>query len=106
MTKPCRRGLRGAKNPWETSLALFGMILLFAILTGCGGLDSAVTSAPPPNQQLNTSINHIIFMAQENRGFDHYFGKLPDYWKANGYPNQTFDGLPPNASNLADDGST
>jgi phospholipase C len=106
MKKPCRRGLRGAINPWELSVALFGMILLFAILTGCGGLGPAITTVPPPNQQLNTSINHIIFMAQENRGFDHYFGKLPDYWKANGYPNQTFDGLPANASNLSDDGST
>ena len=106
MTRPFRRGLQGAKNPWEMSVALLGMILLFAILTGCGGLGSPVTTTPPPNQQLNTSINHIIFMVQENRAFDHYFGKLPDYWKANGYPNQAFDGLPANASNLADDGST
>ncbi len=39
-------------------------------------------------------INHIIFLAQENRSFDHYFGALRDYWKRNGYPDQSYDGLP------------
>lgn len=39
-------------------------------------------------------INHIIFMAQENRSFDHYFGAMRAYWAANGYPDQSFDGLP------------
>jgi phospholipase C len=43
------------------------------------------------------SINHIIFMAQENRGFLEYFGALPKYWaESNGkYEVLTpFDGLP------------
>ena len=40
------------------------------------------------------SINHIIFMLQENRSFDHYFGALRAYWAANGYSEQPFDGLP------------
>jgi phospholipase C len=39
-------------------------------------------------------INHIIFLAQENRSFDHYFGQLRQYWSQNGYPDQSFDGLP------------
>jgi len=39
-------------------------------------------------------INHIIFLAQENRSFDHYFGALREYWSQNGYPDQSFDGLP------------
>jgi phospholipase C len=39
-------------------------------------------------------INHIIFLAQENRSFDHYFGELRQYWAQNGYPDQSFDGLP------------
>lgn len=43
---------------------------------------------------LQTSINHIIFMAQENRSFDHYFGYLRQYWANNGYPDQSIDGLP------------
>jgi phospholipase C len=41
-----------------------------------------------------TAINHIIFLAQENRSFDHYFGALREYWAQNGYPDQPFDGLP------------
>jgi phospholipase C len=40
------------------------------------------------------SINHIIFFAQENRSFDHYFGYLRQYWANTGIPDQSFDGLP------------
>jgi phospholipase C len=39
-------------------------------------------------------INHIIFLAQENRSFDHYFGQMRQWWAQNGYPDQAFDGLP------------
>jgi phospholipase C len=49
-------------------------------------------------------------MLQENRSFDHYFGHLPDYWRANGFPQATngttFDGEPSNASNVDDTGAT
>ncbi|HEY5212459.1 MAG TPA: hypothetical protein VIJ38_05495, partial [Acidobacteriaceae bacterium] len=41
-----------------------------------------------------SSIDHIIFVAQENRSMDHYFGALRQYWAQNGYPDQSFDGLP------------
>lgn len=40
------------------------------------------------------SLNHIIVMAQENRSFDSYFGAMHQYWAANGYTDQPFDGLP------------
>ena len=42
------------------------------------------------------SINHIVFMVQENRSFDHYFGALKEYWRQNGYPQaeEPFEGLP------------
>jgi phospholipase C len=43
---------------------------------------------------LTSSINHIVFLAQENRSFDHYFGALRAYWAQNGYADQSFDGLP------------
>jgi len=39
-------------------------------------------------------INHIIFLSQENRSLDSYFGELRKYWADNGYPDQPFDGLP------------
>ena len=40
------------------------------------------------------ALNHIVFLAQENRSFDEHFGALRDYWAKNGYPDQSFDGLP------------
>lgn len=40
------------------------------------------------------SINHIIFLAQENRSLDEYFGAMRQYWSQNGIPDQDFDGLP------------
>jgi phospholipase C len=39
-------------------------------------------------------LNHIVFLAQENRSLDHYFGAMRQYWSQNGYPDQSFDGLP------------
>ena len=63
-------------------------------MCGCQGLKNG-----PTNNNGLQSINHIIFMVQENRSFDTYFGQLPAYWQANGFPAQQFEGLPPNASN-------
>jgi len=39
------------------------------------------------------SVNHIIFLSQENRSFDSYFGAMRQYWAESGIPDQTFDGL-------------
>ena len=50
-----------------------------------------VPSAPGASLQ---SINHIIVMLQENHSLDDYFGALRQYWAANGYSEQPFDGLP------------
>jgi phospholipase C len=84
----------------SASLAVLAALLL--AICGCQGLPTGTTStttatAPPPAGIQ--SINHIVFMAQENRSFDSYFGQLAAYWAANGYPSQQFDGLPANASN-------
>jgi phospholipase C len=46
------------------------------------------------SQGTLSALNHIIFLAQENRSFDHYFGALRQYWAQNGFPDQSFDGLP------------
>ncbi len=67
-------------------------VAFLVLLSGCRGLGSNGGTPPPPAGFK--SINHIIFMAQENRGFDHYFGALRQYWSVNGYPDQSFDGLP------------
>lgn len=54
---------------------------------------AAFASAQLPPSGIN-QINHIIFLAQENRSFDSYFGELRSYWASNGYPDESFDGLP------------
>src|SRR5580698_4239683 len=80
-------------------------ILFLLTLCGCQGVQQSSTTTTPPNSDIN-SINHIVFMAQENRSLDTYFGQLPAYWAANGFPSQQFDGMPANASNPAYNGTT
>lgn len=81
-------------------------------LTPSAGQTAAVTAtfATAGQKQDISAINHIIVMLQENRSFDEYFGHLPDYWKANGFPQAsngtTFDGEPSSASNVDDTGAT
>jgi len=72
------------------ALSLRVLVGLTMVLSGCRGL---VGNQGNPSNNLQ-SVNHIIFMAQENRGFDHYFGAMRQYWAANGIPDQAFDGLP------------
>jgi phospholipase C len=68
----------------------------------CSGNNSTCTLTLSASQQVTatfnpqniTALNHIIFLAQENRSFDHYFGAMREYWAQNGYPDQSFDGLP------------
>ncbi len=67
---------------------------MVALACGAWGQDSTSTSQSTESTQGLQQINHIIFMVQENRSFDHYFGALRQYWVQNGYPDQSFDGLP------------
>ena len=56
-----------------------------ATATGTGGSATAtatVTVTPPGS--IN-SVDHVIFMLQENHSFDNYFGMLNPYRKANGW---------------------
>jgi phospholipase C len=55
--------------------------------------NKSVTATFNVAKTLNV-VNHIIFMAQENRSLDHYFGALRAYWKTHGFPDRSFDGLP------------
>ena len=100
---------------------LFLTLALFALITlsACGGGSSSQTATNTPSPTPGGSnpgptgngtatnpgqINHIVFMLQENRSFDMYFGKMNDYRAAHGLP-QDVDGLPANASNPSADGS-
>src|SRR5438309_9602976 len=53
---------------------------------------------PPPTLGDITKINHIIFMAQENRSFDHYLGHLNAYRALQGL-GEDVDGTPSAVSN-------
>ncbi|WP_251106604.1 alkaline phosphatase family protein [Alloacidobacterium dinghuense] len=56
-----------------------------ASATGAGGTATAsATVAVTPAGSLQ-SVDHVIFMLQENHSFDNYFGMLNPYRKANGY---------------------
>ena len=53
-----------------------------------------------------TNLNHIVWMLQENRSFDTYFGSLNAYRSAHGLGSSDVDGLPANASNPSYDNTT
>lgn len=55
--------------------------------------NATVTATFNVSQTVNV-INHIIFMSQENRSLDHYFGELRQYWRDNGFADESYDGLP------------
>lgn len=67
------------------------ILLLCSISLGCVGIKNAM---PSPNPQPNPptppaaslqSFEHVIFMLQENRTFDSYFGMLNPYRVANNW---------------------
>ncbi|HET7184074.1 MAG TPA: alkaline phosphatase family protein [Terriglobales bacterium] len=87
---------------------LLGLVAASLILlSACSGLGASPTTtttttpapaptptppAPPPPLGIK-AVNHVIFMLQENRSFDNYFGHLAGV-----------DGLPPGTSNKSDSG--
>jgi phospholipase C len=76
----------------------------FLVLHGCQGIvdpknsSSNFPKSTDPNNE-SRKLNHFIILIQENRSFDTYFGQLSAFWAANGFPSQTFDGMPGGASN-------
>src|SRR6478752_9086690 len=87
-------------------------VLSLTILTGCQGLGASTGATPTPTPAASPtptgslqSVNHIIFMMQENRSFDSYFGKINDY-RASLTLGRDADDLETNFTNPADDGDT
>jgi hypothetical protein len=78
-------------------------------LTGCGMVSSDQKQDPPPPPPPPpadmTAVKHIIYMLQENRSFDQYFGQLNAYRQEKGY-SPDVDVTPANASQLSYDHST
>jgi len=85
-------------NPLSSFFFLLS-IGLVAMLPGCGGSSDSKGNAGNGNPAV---INHIVFMLQENRSFDNYFGKLNDYRQSKGLPADV-DGLTADAGNLSFD---
>lgn len=79
------------------SCSLLSIVALLLAICGCQGLPKNANPTPLPAGMQK--INHIVFMAQENRSFDSYFGQLQAYWSASGFPSQPFDALPAHALN-------
>jgi len=67
---------------------------LLTVLFGCQGLAKSPATGSPTGNSLQTSVNHIVILVQENRSFDHYFGAMRQYWVDFGYTDVPFDGLP------------
>ena len=84
-------------------LSLFSLSF---VLCACGGLGAGSATGPTALSGTGDihSINHIIFMVQENRSFDHYFGNLNHYRQSVGLP-QDVDVAPPGVTNPAHDDS-
>ncbi len=53
--------------------------------SGTGGKASEISTVDVMPAGSVNAIGHVIFMLQENRSFDHYFGMLNPYRKANGW---------------------
>ncbi|MGH9523824.1 MAG: alkaline phosphatase family protein [Terriglobales bacterium] len=103
----------------KSALLLTISTALLIIALGCGGTavspagsgnpsggSGGTTTPPPPAARPIDSVQHIIFMLQENRSFDTYFGQLGAYRAQNGYGTaDQVNGLPANATNVMADGT-
>ena len=61
-----------------------GLTIALMALCACRGLTGDTTTAPSSPASLQ-SIDHVVFMLQENRSFDSYFGVLNPYRQSNGW---------------------
>jgi phospholipase C len=91
----------------------FALVGLF-LFAGCGGVGltgGSPTPTPPvagatptPAPGTIQAVNHIIFMMQENRSFDAYFGKMNDHRASLGLGRDA-DDIASNFTVTADDGT-
>jgi phospholipase C len=93
ITNPAVTGGNATVNPTSTTTYT-------ATATGAGGTTTVTANLSVNSGGIGsiTAVKHIVWMLQENRSFDTYFGKMNDYRKSIGLP-QDVDGLPANASN-------
>ena len=58
----------------RASLALLPLILAALLIVGRAPTQNAPPPSAPPGLE---KIQHFVFIMQENRSFDHYFGTYP-----------------------------
>jgi phospholipase C len=98
-------------NPLRAFFFFLLSIGLVVLLPGCGGGGGGGGSSSQSNPGNNAGngnpgvINHVVFMLQENRSFDNYFGQLNAYRMAHGL-GADVDGLSASNGNPSYDKST
>ena len=86
-------------------IRFFAIALSAALLGLCACVGLTRTNGGEQAGSMQ-SVQHIVYMVQENRSFDHYFGQLGQYRAANNFgPASDIDGLPATAWNAADNGT-
>src|SRR5262249_31325825 len=101
-----KRALSVARLALVAAPAFALALLCILTLAGCQGVVAGIPLPPPnPNATLQNSVNHIIFMMQENRSFDAYFGKLNDFRADTFSLGRDTDDLESTFTNQADDGT-
>src|SRR4051812_2397385 len=91
-------------HPLRLLLSLVS-VTLAAMLLSCGGSPSNSNNNGNGGPGDINAVNHIVYMLQENRSFDNYFGKLNDYRVSKGL-GADVDGLSSSSSNPSYDRST
>jgi len=72
------------------------------VVISTASMTANFSSAAPPGGSGIQAVQHIIFLAQENRSFDSYFGKLNEYRQSVGL-GADVDGLPNDCSSTNSD---
>src|SRR3954462_3201345 len=85
----CSRIDCAAMRRGGTFVAAASIVVAAAVAAGCtaasGGTEPPATdgAAPAGPSTPGAKLDHLIFIVQENRSFDHYFGTFPG---ADGFP--------------------
>src|SRR3954454_13904014 len=82
VSRTVRRGIHcAAMRRGRTILTALAVVLTTAIASACtaasGGVEPLATDTPATAAAPGAKLDHLIFIVQENRSFDHYFGTYP-----------------------------
>ncbi len=88
-------GVGVVASPGFATISPAATTTYFATVADSGNSSASITVNVLPKSQLQSKIKHIVFLAQENRSFDNYFGMLGSYRRQRGYPGY-IDGFNPN----------